>query len=378
MTNSTTLGRTLGRRQVLAALAALPVAACTGRAGKSGLIATRSSFASDPLAAYRLFADAGAEVWARHLPQPTSSSELTVLAISGGGEDGAFGAGALSGWTASGMRPDFDVVTGISTGALIAPFAFLGPEHDDALRRIFTEHDASDIMTLRPIQALFGDAVYDTVPLASLIKQFTPPTLLEAIAARHAAGGRLFVVTSELDSARASVWNMGLIAQSGNYDLFRAVLRASSALPGLFSPVQIGYVSGGETYTETHLDGGVHMQFLAIPAFAFAETKKPRHGGHLFVLINNTLNPVPSSTSRSALGISQQALTTIGRASAASAVSATQLFAHENGLDLSVTSIDPASGIVYDASDRFSSPYMNALYRHGYNRGAARKLWDTL
>ncbi|WP_138936211.1 patatin-like phospholipase family protein [Roseovarius arcticus] len=378
MTTSITLGRTPGRRQILAALAALPVAACTSGVGQSGLIATQSSSAPDPLAAYRLFADAGAEVWARHRPPAMSSSELTVLAISGGGEDGAFGAGALAGWTASGERPEFDIVTGISTGALIAPFAFLGSEHDDALRRIFTEHDASDIMTLQPIQALFGDAVYDTVPLAGLIKQFTPPALIKAIAARHAAGGRLFVVTSELDSARASIWNMGLIAQSGNYDLFRAVLRASSALPGLFSPVQIGYVSGGVTYTETHLDGGVHMQFLAIPAFAFAAAKKPRPGGQLFVLINNTLNPVPSATSRSALGISQQALTTIGRASAASAVNATQLFAHENGLGLAVTSIDPASGIVYDPSDRFSSTYMNALYRHGYNRGAARNLWDTL
>ena len=378
MTSSIKFGRTPGRRQFIAALAALPVAACTGRVDESGLIATRSSSAPDPLAVYRLFADADAKGWARHLPPALSSSEPTVLAISGGGEDGAFGAGALSGWTASGNRPDFDIVTGISTGALLAPFAFLGSMHDDTLRRIFTEHDAGDIMTLRPMQALFGDAVYDTLPLAGLIKQFTPPAILKAIAARHAAGARLFVVTSELDSARASIWNMGLIAQSGNCDLFRAVLRASSALPGLFSPVQIGYVSGGATYTETHLDGGVHMQFLAIPAFAFAEAKRTRPGGRLFVLINNTLNPVPSATSRTALGISQQALTTIGRASAASAVNATQLFTHENGLDLSVASIDPASGIIYDPSDRFSSVYMNALYRHGYKRGAASKLWDAL
>lgn len=377
MFTSTTSRQTLGRRHVLGMLASLPLTACVGGSGSSPQV-TQSTSGGDPLAAFRLFADAGPKTWAQHMPHSIPPDGLTMLALSGGGEDGAFGAGALSGWTANGTRPAFDLVTGVSTGALIAPFAFLGSAHDDALRAVFTQHDASDIATLRPTNALFGDALYDTTPLAQLIEQFTPPAILEAIAARHAAGARLFVVTSELDSARASVWDMGRIAQAGNYDLFRAVLRASAALPGLFPPVQIGYRSGVTETIESHIDGGVHMQFLAIPTFAFkeADTRVPK--GRIFILINNTLDPTPQTTTRSALGISQQALMTTSRASAAAAVTATQLFAHQNGLDLSIAAIDPMSGVVYDPSDRFSSTYMKAMFRHGYDRGASGLLWSRL
>ncbi|MEB8388384.1 patatin-like phospholipase family protein [Rhodobacteraceae bacterium KMM 6894] len=331
--------------------------------------------ANDPLARFRLFADDGADKWRQHLPSFSASDQPNVLALSGGGEDGAFGAGALAGWSASGTRPRLDLVTGVSTGALIAPFAFIGQERDNDLQRIFTEHDAGDIMRLRPVQAAFGDALYDTTPLAELIAEYTPTSVLQTVADRHTAGARLFIVTSELDSARASVWDMGAIAEAGQYDLFRNIMRGSAALPGLFSPVNLRYVANGKTYSETHIDGGVHMQFLALPDFAFTNPQEELAGGHVHLLINNTLNPAPEGVTRSAMSISQQALTTTGRANAQLAVNATQLFAREHGMKLSVASIDPASGIVYDPSDRFSSTYMNALYRHGYQRGVQNALW---
>lgn len=365
----------LGRRHLLLGLAAGTLAACTG--GTPSLSRPRATSKTDPLSRFRLFADDPSEKWMQHLGSPQSSGGPNVLALSGGGEDGAFGAGALVGWSVRGDRPDFDLVTGVSTGALIAPFAFLGPDHDDDLRRIFTEHDASDVMRMRPLRAVFSDALYDTTPLAELILEYTPPTFLRAIADRHTAGNRLFVVTSELETARASVWDMGAIAEAGDYDLFRSILRASAALPGLFPPVTLRYASNGQTYTETHIDGGVHMQFLAVPSFAFTTPDEKLEGGHIYLLINNTLYPAPENVTRSALSISQQALTTTGRANALLAVNATQLFARENGLQFSVTSIDPRSGIVYDPSDRFSSVYMNALYRHGYQRAVAGTLWTT-
>lgn len=364
-----------GRRQVLFGLAASALAACTNPPGTP--VVTRSEKDPDPLARFRVLADAGSEAWAQHLRPPQSSEGPTVLALSGGGEDGAFGAGALVGWSANGQRPEFDLVTGTSTGALIAPFAFLGPDHDEDLRQIFTEHEASDIMRLSLVSAAMSDALYDTEPLAKLINDYTPDPFLQAVAARHATGARLLVVTSELDTARAYAWDMGAVAQSGEYDLFRAILRASSALPGLFPPVELSYLSGGTTYQETHIDGGVHMQFLAIPSFAFTSSDQGLPGGELYVLINNTLNPAPASVPRSALGISQQALTTMARASALSGVKATQLFARENGLDLSFASINPESGIVYDPSDRFSQTYMNALFRHGYERATGGTLWTA-
>lgn len=363
----------ISRRGILAGLAATAVSACS--APTHVTMATQSIPQPDPLARFRLLASASSEEWAKHLQAPATGNSLSVLALSGGGEDGAFGAGALAGWTASGTRPDFDMVTGISTGALIAPFAFLGSRHDDALHRIFTQHDAGDIMTLQPLKAPFSDALYDTTPLARLIEDFTPTALLEDIADRHATGGRLFVVTSDLDRSRAVVWNMGEIALSGQYDLFRGILRASAALPGLFSPVTLEYTVEGITYRESHLDGGVHMQFLAIPEFAYRSSHRKLPGGSLYLLINNTLDPAPTVISRSALAISQHALTTSVRANALAEVNATRLFARANGIDLSVASVDPDAGIVYDPSDRFSSVYMNALYRHGFERGLGRTLW---
>lgn len=378
MNNTYSTKRCIGRRHLLMGLGATALSACTSPIESSSLAPVTAS--NDPLSRFRFFADDGPEEWLKHLHPPQSSWSATgpkVLALSGGGEDGAFGAGALVGWSAREGRPDFDFVTGISTGALIAPFAFMGQNHGNVLTQVFTQTDARYIMRLRPFQVVFSDALYDTTPLAELIAEFTPPAFLQAVAKRHAAGNNLLVVTSELDSARASVWDMGAIAQAGQYDLFRSIMRASAALPGLFPPVNLSFASGGKTYSETHIDGGVHMQFLAVPSFAFTTPDQELEGGHIYVIINNTLNPAPASVGRSALSISQQALTTTGRASALLQVNATQLFAREYGLRFSVTSIDPNAGVQYDPSDRFSSTYMNALYRHGTERAQNGSLWTN-
>lgn len=362
------------RRGMLAGCAATGLTACTSTIAKPVMPLPETEV--DPLARIRLSAAGGRKEWARHLHQSRSGNGPFVLALSGGGEDGAFGAGALAGWSATGARPQFDIVTGVSTGALIAPFAFLGPEYDDDLRRVFTGHDADDIMKFKPLHVLFSDALYDTTPLKNLIAEFTPPAFMRAIAARHAGGARLFVVTSDLDRAQASVWDMGEIAKSGQYELFRAIMRASTALPGMFSPVELKYAVEDIIYSETHIDGGVHMQFLAVPEYAYLAPDRKLSGGKMYLLINNTLDPAPIAVSRSALGISQQALTTTGRASARAGVTATQMFARANGIDLSVASINPEAGIVYDASQRFSSPYMIALYQHGLARGKGNTLWS--
>ncbi len=369
----------VGRRSFLMGLGATALSACTSPVQTP--LATRVETDNDPLSRFRLFADDGPDEWREHLHPPSSlpapPAGPNVLALSGGGENGAFGAGALVGWSKRGDSPNFDLVTGISTSALIAPFAFMEQDYDNVLTRVFTESDAGDIMRMRPFQAVFSHALYDTAPLAALITQHTPPSFLRAIAQKHRAGKSLLIVTSELDSARASVWDMGAIAAAGQYELFRSILRASAALPGLFPPVNLRYTAGGKTYAETHVDEGVHMQFLAVPNFAFTTPDHRLKGGHIYVLINNTLNPASETVGRSALSISQQALTTTGRANALLQVNATQLYARERGLRFSVTSIDPKSGIVYDPSDRFSSTYMNALYQHGTERAQSGTLWTN-
>ncbi len=365
----------MNRRHALHALGVLALSACT-RAGQT-LEDLPPATETDPLSAFRVPADAGATAWSMHLGPLAVRTAPRILALSGGAEDGAFGAGALTGWTQAGTRPEFDLVTGVSTGALIAPFAFLGQSCDAQLRQIFTGHDADDIMHLSIRSAVLGNALYDTTPLEELIAHYTPDPFIAAIAGHHRNGARLLVVTSELQTSRAYAWDMGAIAEAGLYTLFRDVLRASSAMPGLFPPVGLRYVLSGRTYRETHVDGGVQMQFLAMPEYAYAAATSPMRDARIWIVVNNTLNPAPVAGSQTAIGISQQALTAMIRANAQSAVTATRLLARAAGMTLEITSIDPDAGIAYDPTQRFSSAYMNALYRHGHQRALAGTLWET-
>lgn len=367
----------VSRRKVLMGLAAAPLvlSACAEETVTRQAVFAASN--PDPLARYRLPANATGKEWLGHLSVPTLQRNPQTLALSSGAEDGAFGAGALCGWSSRGGRPDFDIVTGVSTGALIAPFAFLGQEHDETLSRIFVDHDASDIMRLSAIEMVRGGALYNTKPLADLIETYTPDSFLVALAKRHDAGGRLFIATSNLETSQAVIWNMGEIARSGQYDLFRAVLRASSALPGIFSPVSLRFSSGTELYQETHVDGGVHMQLLATPEAAFHAPRRSTGGGHLYLLINNTLDPAPKRASKTPLGISQQALTAMVRASASSSVNTARILAKHHDMGFSYTCVGPDAGAVYDPSDRFSSTYMKVLFQHGFRRAQKGRLWRS-
>ena len=193
----------------------------------------------------------------------------TFLAISGGGEDGAFAAGLLAGWTASGERPEFTVVTGVSAGALIAPFAFLGPDYDQVLREVAVDLKASDVFTERRlIQGLRSDAMASTAPLQALIAKHVDQELIEKIAEEYRRGRELNVGTSNLDSMRPVVWRVGTIANSGHpraLALIRKILLASASLPGAFPPVLIPVEVGEETYDELHVDGGVTSQVFLYP-----------------------------------------------------------------------------------------------------------------
>ncbi|MGH7248900.1 MAG: patatin-like phospholipase family protein, partial [Pseudomonadota bacterium] len=125
------------------------------------------------------------------------------LILSSGGEDGAFGAGLLSGLSASGKRPDYSVVTGLSTGALMAPFAFAGPRYDEALRDAYTKITAADVFEAGETPESF----VDDWPLKDVIAKEITPALLKDIAAQYRSGRRLFVVTTDLDAERSVVWN---------------------------------------------------------------------------------------------------------------------------------------------------------------------------
>ncbi|PJI85981.1 patatin-like phospholipase [Yoonia maricola] len=330
---------------------------------------------ADPLRKYRVAEFAPYSSWARHIHESTMRDAPDILAISGGGEDGAFGAGLLNGWSARGDRPRFDVVTGISAGALIAPFAFLGPAYDAQLKQVFTEFGGDDVLRRRGLPGLLGSSVYDTKPMADLLRTFVAADIIDAIAERHHNGARLFVVTSNLDTARADIWNMGALAVDGQDDLLRSIVLASSALPAVFPPVPISYRDkSGQIYRETHLDGGLNMQFLAIPEATPALARNRQ--GRLFILINNTIDPAPQSVPRSIIGISTHSLSTLVRSSARSGLRAAELAASDSQLQVFAVSVEPDSPVVYDPSERFSLDYMIPLFDYGYQRGLAGDIWS--
>jgi hypothetical protein len=188
--------------------------------------------------AVRTWADAPLSVLrpqVAHLPIFNGSGQFSILALSGGGEHWAFGAGLLNGWSQSGQRPTFSIVTGISTGALMAPFAFLGSAYDQRLKALYTDMSFHGILPGSPLMGFFGEGLYNTRPLQRIVDRQVDQTMLTDIAAAHRQGRRLFVVTTNLDAQRPVLWNMGAIAASerpGALELFRKVLLASASVPG--------------------------------------------------------------------------------------------------------------------------------------------------
>lgn len=363
----------LTRRAMLSGLAG-GLAACSSGYPENLNLGPERSDAS----AYRIPMDAAPEVWMRHLAPQASRPGRTMLALSGGGEDGAFGAGLLNGLSQIGERPDPDIVTGISTGALMAPFVFLGPGSDAALRRIYTEHDAGDLLMPLGLRGILGTAAFSSEPLERLIEQYVDDAALSNIAEKHEGGKRLFVVTANLDTGRATAWNMGEIARRGEARLFRAVTRASASIPGLFPPVTLVFHEGGRTFRETHVDGGVNMQFFVIPDAALTRPGLANaRGSDLYVIINNRIEPMAHPVPRNTMAIMSQAISTLIRSSASESLERAQQFAARSGLRLHAAAIGSGFEIAHDPSDRFSLDYMRPLYDYGFERALSGRAWTV-
>src|SRR5262249_55735259 len=211
------------------------------------------------------------------------------LALSGGGADGAYGAGLLTGWSQSGNRPEFAVVTGVSIGALAAPYAFLGSRMDEDLRKNFAEITAADAFEDKATP----ESLFDTWPLKQLIEKRVTREMLVAIAAEHAKGRRLFVVTTNVDAGRRVVWNMGAIAAAGDeraLKLFREILLASSSIPGFFQPVLIDVEANGKKFQEMHLDGTVTAPFFVMPESMLAPGAARLPTNQIYVIVNSKLS----------------------------------------------------------------------------------------
>jgi Patatin-like phospholipase len=298
------------------------------------------------------------------------------LAISGGGSDGAYGAGVLTGWSEAGTRPEFAMVTGVSIGALIAPFAFLGSRYDEELHKNFTTIGAADIFEDRSTR----DSLFDYWPLKRIIEQRVTAKLLSEIAAEHARGRRLLVVTTNLDSGRRVIWNMGAIAAHGEQGLklFRDILLASSSIPGFFSPVPIEVEANGKKFHELHGDGTLTAPFFVVPETMLSANSTTRLPfNQVYVLVNSKLGPEFKMPDRNLPGVLGRSIGVALTAALRAELMLIYVGAQRHGISLRIAHVDPA----FDHPSRgpFDGKYMQALYDVGVaagKKGAA--FGDTL
>jgi len=341
--------------------------------------------ASEPLDAVqvRMWADAAPAAISRLFGPAKGAKpacDMNFLALSSGGSDGAFSAGLLKGWDDLGTRPQFDVVSGVSTGALIAPFAFLGRDYDGILQQTFGGQLSENLNGLqRPIRGLMEGGLIDAQPLRRLIERYTTADLLARIATEHRRGRRLFVVTTNLDAQRAVLWNMGAIAASGRSGarkLFQDVLLASASVPAAYPPVMIAAAANGKSFKEMHVDGGASTPIFALPemlADASRTEASCRRKSHLWLVINNTQPPEFEITANSSLSIALRSYATLIKSETKGVVTSAFEASRRLGIDFNVAYIDQAVG--YDPAAPFRPEYMGKVFALGRSEAANGSVW---
>ncbi len=306
---------------------------------------------------------------------------LNLLALSGGGDAGAFGAGLLVGWSQVGSRPQFDIVTGVSAGALIAPFAFLGPRYDSVLESVCNSIGPSDIFHFHNVfAALAGDGAADDRPLQALIaKHVTAETLLD-IAREYAKGRVLLIGTTNLDARQRVIWNMGAIASSPDpraLILFRQIMLASMAIPGVFPPVMIDVEVDGRRYQEMHVDGGVMNQaFLLPPLFVSgieATLVRDQRERHVYVIRNGYLAGKWVKVSRRTTSVARRALDSMIEAQGMNDLYRLEVAAREDREEFQFASI--GADFDYPHKGEFDAEYIKHLYQYSFGLAARGNAW---
>lgn len=300
------------------------------------------------------------------------------LAISGGGENGAYGAGLLVGWTEAGTRPVFKGVTGVSTGALTAPFAFLGSAYDDKLKEVYTTLAAKDVLQPRGyLAALFDDAMADNSPLRKTVAKYFDQAMLDAIAAEHEKGRILVIGTTNLDARRPVIWDIGAIAASGHpraLELVHDVLVASAAIPGAFPPVMIDVEIDGKTYEEMHVDGGASAQVFLYPPQLDIVRSGVKRERVLYVIRNARLDPEWAQVERQVMSIASRAISSLIQTQGMGDLYQIYLTTQRDGFDYNLAYIPKT--FTTTLKEPFETAYMKELFGVGYDAAAAGYRWD--
>ncbi len=306
---------------------------------------------------------------------------VTMLALSGGGARGAFGAGVLYGWSHTGERPEFDIVTGVSTGALISPFAFLGPDYDDLLHKSYTSMSDDDIYIRRGLMAILKqrDAVADNTPLKAYINDVVTDELLAAIANEHRRGRRLFVASTNMDAQMLSVWDMGAIAASGHpkaREYFCDILLASASIPVTFPPVYFTMEAGGREFDEMHCDGGVITQVFGAAFLAEVEQRSGKQHSRLYVIRNGVQTPEWEEVKPSILGIAARSTGTLIKTQSFGDMYRMYLVAVQRALEFHIAIIP--STFTRKPMSEFDKSYMQALFETGRELAMNGQAWQSM
>jgi predicted acylesterase/phospholipase RssA len=334
-----------------------------------------------------LFKEDFLESWKREQEQWRGSGHAgplppsAYLAISGGGDNGAFGAGLLVGWTKAGPRPTFKLVTGVSTGALIAPFAFLGPGYDEKLKDLYTNVSLKDIASERSLfSVVFSDAMADTTPLQNLVRKYVTQEMLEAIAAEHEKGRILLIGTTNLDARRPVIWNVTKIAATRNpkaLELIRKILVASAAIPGTFPPVMIDVEAGNGTFQEMHVDGGTTAQVFVYPAAIRLEELAAEHGAErerkLYIIRNARIDPEWAQVDRRTLSIAMKAISCLIQYQGLGDLYRIYSIARRDDVDYNLAFVPPTFRTPH--TTEFDTSYMRALFDVGFRAAEAGYSW---
>ncbi len=202
-------------------------------------------------------------------PALPSKQAKNVLVLSGGGQYAAYNAGLLVGWSEQGTRPQFDVITGISSGAIVAVYTFMGKKCDPQLQHFFTTTSNKDIFQYRPIRELIrSGALANPERLEKMITREISDEYIDALRQEHAAGRRMYIGTMNVATRRIVIWDLGAIACSSRPDaniIIRKVLLAAGSIPGLLPAVKLDVVIDGKHYIEEHCDGGAASQIFLRP-----------------------------------------------------------------------------------------------------------------
>lgn len=309
--------------------------------------------------------------------------EHHYLALSGGGENGAFTAGLLAGWSAAGDRPEFTMVTGVSTGALIAPYAFLGPDYDEEVKEVYTGYAAGDLVKRRRVfNIIRNDAITDAQPMKDIIDHYMTPEVMEKIAVEHRKGRMLLIGTTDLDAARPVMWDIGAIAASahpGALDLIRNVQWASASIPVGIPPVMIEVESGGRSYDEMHVDGGVTRQVFLYPlGIDWARLEKRLQlpaRPKVYVVRNAYLDPRWEPVDRKLIPIAGRTINSLIRTQGIGDIYRMYIAADRDGLDFNLAYI-PVE-FADSAPEPSGLAYMRHIYDQAFSKAKAGYVWEA-